>query len=62
MVEGVNLRHMVSTFVNVTVYPQYNNNILIKSTYKVRRNRSPNPGLGFDSANSSSNTISVPGS
>jgi hypothetical protein len=23
---GVNLRYIVSTFVNVTMYPQYNNN------------------------------------
>jgi hypothetical protein len=30
MIEEVNLRYIVSTFVNVTMYPQYNNNMLIK--------------------------------
>jgi hypothetical protein len=30
MMEGVNLRCIVSTFVNITTYPQYNNNMLIK--------------------------------
>jgi hypothetical protein len=29
MMEGVNLRYIVSTFLNVTMYPQYNN-MLIK--------------------------------
>jgi hypothetical protein len=28
--EGVNLRYIVSTLVNVTMYPQYNNNMIIK--------------------------------
>jgi hypothetical protein len=27
---GVNLRYVVRTFVNVTMYPQYNNNMIIK--------------------------------
>jgi hypothetical protein len=30
MMEGVNLRYIVSTFVNVTMYLQYKNNMLIK--------------------------------
>jgi hypothetical protein len=30
IVEGVNLRYIVSTFVNVTMYSQYNNNMIIK--------------------------------
>jgi hypothetical protein len=30
MIEGVNLRYSASTFVNVKMYPQYNNNITIK--------------------------------
>jgi hypothetical protein len=32
MMEGVNLKHIVSTFVNVTMYPQYN--IMIKKKNK----------------------------
>jgi hypothetical protein len=35
MMEGVNLRHTGSTFVNVTMYPQYNNNMLIKNKIKI---------------------------
>jgi hypothetical protein len=34
MMEGVNLRYIVSTFVNVTMYPQYNNNMIIKNEIK----------------------------
>jgi hypothetical protein len=30
MMEGVNLRYIVSTFINVTMYSQYNNNLIIK--------------------------------
>jgi hypothetical protein len=30
MLEGVHLRYIVSTFVNVTMYPQYNNNMIIR--------------------------------
>jgi hypothetical protein len=33
--EGGDLRHIVSTFINVTMYPQYNNNMLIKSLKNV---------------------------
>jgi hypothetical protein len=35
MMEGVNLTKIYGrTFVNVTVYPQYNNNMLIKIKFK----------------------------
>jgi hypothetical protein len=34
MMEGVNLRFFVSTFVNVTMYPQYDNNMIIKQDQK----------------------------
>jgi hypothetical protein len=30
MIKGVNLRYVVSTFVNVTMYPQYNKNMMKK--------------------------------
>jgi hypothetical protein len=30
MMDEVNLRYTVSTFVNVTMYPQYSNNMIIK--------------------------------
>jgi hypothetical protein len=30
MMKEVNLIYIVSTFVNVTAYPQYNNNIIFK--------------------------------
>jgi hypothetical protein len=30
MMDKVNLRYIVNTFINVTMYPQYNNNMLIK--------------------------------
>jgi hypothetical protein len=30
MREGANLRYIVSTFVNVTIYPRYSNNIIKK--------------------------------
>jgi hypothetical protein len=31
---GVNLRYIVSAFVNVTVYPQYNYNMLMNKCFK----------------------------
>jgi hypothetical protein len=33
MVEGMNLRNIVRTFVNVKIYPQYNNNMIIKMKF-----------------------------
>jgi hypothetical protein len=32
--EGVNLRYIVSTFINITRYSKYNNNILMKTLKK----------------------------
>jgi hypothetical protein len=34
MMEVVNLRYILSTFGNVTMYPQFNNNMLIKIEIK----------------------------
>jgi hypothetical protein len=35
MMEGVNLRYILGTFVNVTVYAQYNNNMIIKKEVQI---------------------------
>jgi hypothetical protein len=39
MMEGVNLRYIVSTFVNVTMYPQYNDKIHIKLKIILKKNK-----------------------
>jgi hypothetical protein len=39
MMEGVNLRSIVSTFVNVTMYLQHNNNMLIKTKIKRKKKK-----------------------
>jgi hypothetical protein len=36
MMEGVNLCYIISTFVNVTLYPHCNNNVIIKNKLKVK--------------------------
>jgi hypothetical protein len=40
MTEGVNLTmNIVRTFVNVTMYPQYNNNMIIKKLRNIKINK-----------------------
>jgi hypothetical protein len=50
--EGVNLRYIVSTFVNITIYPWYNCNMLIFKSLDLitlkRRRKSRDASKGMD--------------
>jgi hypothetical protein len=40
MIEGVNLRYLISTFINVTMYPQSKDNVLTKTKITSTKNSS----------------------
>jgi hypothetical protein len=51
MMEGVNLRYIVTTFINVTMYLQNNNNMIIKNFKKEKKclkNMGPSDKTGIN--------------